>query len=60
VEKSNAGAFDDLGNRVRDTYHKGGREEDTVYIHAGKTRIIDIYNNLKAGKKLDGFGDPIR
>ena len=22
-----------------------------------KTRIIEIYKNLKAGKKLDGFGN---
>jgi hypothetical protein len=38
-------------------YHTSGREEDTIYIHAGKTRIIDIYNNLKAGKELDGRGN---
>ena len=37
-------------------YHHG-RKEDTIYIHASKTRIIEIYENLKAGKKLDGFGN---
>lgn len=29
----------------------------TVYIHAGKTRIIEIYNDLKAGYQLDGRGN---
>lgn len=37
-------------------YHKEGRRDDTIYIHASKTRIIEIYNNLKDGKKLDGKG----
>lgn len=37
-------------------YHEDGRREDTVYIHASKTRIIDIYNDLTAGYKLDGHG----
>lgn len=30
--------------------------ENEVYIYASKTRIIEIYNNLKAGKKLDHRG----
>ena len=38
-------------------YHPGGRREDTRYIHAGKTRIIQIYNDLKAGYELDGRGN---
>lgn len=37
-------------------YHVDGRKDDTVYIHAGKTRIIEIYTALKQGKKLDGHG----
>ena len=40
-------------------YHSQGREDDTIYIHASKTRLIDIYNDLKAGKKLDGRGNVI-
>jgi uncharacterized coiled-coil DUF342 family protein len=32
------------------------RDDDTVYIHASKTRIIEIYNNLKSGKRLNGRG----
>lgn len=57
VERSNDGAFDQLGEQVRDLYHPNGREKDVTYIHAGKTRIIEIYNNLAAGLKLDGRGN---
>lgn len=39
-------------------YHNG-RDDDTIYIHASKLRIKDIYNNLKAGKKLDSRGNII-
>lgn len=39
-------------------YHHG-RDEDTRYIHASKTRIIDIYNALRRGYKLDGRGNVI-
>ena len=38
-------------------YHEDGRRTDTIYIHASKTRIIEIYNNLKLGKKLNGRGE---
>lgn len=37
-------------------YHDG-RDKDVTYIHAGKTRIIDIYNDLVAGYVLDGRGN---
>lgn len=41
-------------------YHEyeatNGRFEDTIYIHASKTRIIDIYNDLSNGYKLNGRG----
>ena len=50
VEASNAGAID------HDMYHPNGRESDTIYIHASKTRIIEIYNDLCAGYVLDGRG----
>lgn len=36
-------------------YHKE-KEPDVVHIHASKTRIIDIYNDLAAGYILDGHG----
>lgn len=62
VEASDRAAFkEDIFTgemvQVRDLYHEGGRKKDTVYIHAGKTRIIDIYNDLKAGYELDGRGN---
>lgn len=57
VEASNRGALDEAtGEKTRALYHENGREDDTVYIHAGKTRIIEIYTALKAGKELDGRG----
>lgn len=58
VESSNAAAYDEVtGEQKRDLYHAAGREDDTVYIHAGKTRIIGIYNDLAAGYELDGRGN---
>lgn len=61
IEASNKAAFDiDTGMYQRDLYHETKRKEDTVYIHAGKTRIIEIYNDLKAGYKLDGKGYRIK
>ena len=59
VETSNSKAYDDFGNKTRELYHPQGREDNTVYITAGKTRIIDIYNDLKAGYKLDKRGNRI-
>lgn len=59
VEASNAGAYNWMGEQVREKYHDGGRESDVVYIHAGKTRIREIYEDLKAGYKLDGRGNRI-
>lgn len=59
IEASNAAAFDKMsGEQKRNLYH-GKREEDTQYIHASKTRIIEIYNDLKAGYKLDGRGQRV-
>lgn len=57
VERSNDGAFDSWGEQVRELYHPNGREKDVTYIHAGKARIIEIYNNLAAGLELDGRGN---
>ena len=57
VETSNRGAYDSLtGEKLRDLYHEHGREDDTIYIHAGKTRIMDIYTDLINGYELDGRG----
>ena len=57
VEKSNEKAFDeDTGEQVRELYHPNGRGEG-VYIHASKTRIIEIYTDLKNSYVLDGKGN---
>ena len=57
VEASNARAFTDSGEQIREKYHPDGREDDVIYIHASKTRIKEIYNNLVAGYELDGRGN---
>lgn len=60
IEASNNAAFDRVtGEQRRDLYHGSARSADTIYIHASKTRIIDIYNDLKAGYRLDGRGNRI-
>lgn len=59
VEASNEAAYNWAGEQIRDLYHEGGREKGTIYIHAGKTRIRQIYADLLAGKKLDGRGNPL-
>lgn len=57
VEASNRAAFDEYtGEQWRDLYHDPAREEDVIEILAGKTRIIDIYNDLIAGYDLDYRG----
>ena len=58
VEASNQNAFDRWGEQIRELYHPDGREADVIYITAGKTRIRQIYNDIKAGKILDGRGYP--
>lgn len=57
IEASNAAAYNWQGEKIREKYHDDERKIDVIYIHASKTRIIEIYENLKAGKKLDGFGN---
>lgn len=49
VESSNLKS----GNR----WHEKGREKGVIYIHASKTRIIEIYQNLEKGLQLDGRGN---
>lgn len=57
VEASNARAFDEwTGEQSREIYHPDGRDDGRVHIFAGKTRIIDIYNDLAAGYELDARG----
>lgn len=59
VEASNNGAYDELGNKTRELYHANGRENNVRYIHASKTRIMEIYNDLANGYELDGRGNRI-
>ena len=56
IEASNAKAYDWKGEQIREKYHDDVRDDETVYIHASKTRIIEIYNDLKNGYELDGRG----
>lgn len=56
IEASNRAAYDELGNQKRELYHDWERDKDTVYIHASKTRLIQIYTDLEAGRKLNGCG----
>lgn len=56
VAASNRRMYDDLGVKVRESYHPDGERPDVVYITAGKTRLIDIYNDLAAGYRLDRRG----
>lgn len=56
IEKSNACAYNSMGVKIREEYHPEGRQANTIYIHASKTRIMDIYNDLKANISLDGCG----
>lgn len=57
VEASNRAAYSELYGQTRALYHPDGRENDVIYIHASKTRIREIYNDLLAGYKLDGKGN---
>lgn len=57
VEASNRAAYNPItSEKRRELYHRSGRESDVVYIHASKLRIMEIYNDLKDGYELDGFG----
>ncbi len=57
VKASNSAAFDwNTMEQKRRVYHPNG-EEGLVCITAGKTRIREIYEALKAGKELDRRGN---
>lgn len=57
IEASNKKSKNIFGETIRDKYHGDTRDRDTIYIHASKTRIIEIYNDIKAGYILDGRGN---
>ena len=56
IESSNAGAFDYLGQQIRELYHDTKRSGEVTYIHASKTRIKEIYLDLQQGYELNGRG----
>ena len=55
VAASDKGCYDDIGNKIRESYHNND-PENMVYITASKTRIIEIYNDIVAGYKLNKRG----
>ena len=59
IKASNRGAYDWLGNQIRPLYHDVEADKNLICITAGKTRIIQIYNDLSAGRKLDKRGNVI-
>jgi len=46
------------GEKLRESYHDD--DDDLVCITAGKTRIAQVYNDLKNGHKLDKRGFRIK
>ena len=59
IAASNRGMYDSMtGEKIRESYHDP--DADLVCITASKTRIIEIYNNLAAGKKLDKRGNVLK
>lgn len=57
IAASNAHAYNALGEQIRDKYHDDAEDPNTVYITAGKTRIMEIYMDLTAGYELDRRGN---
>ena len=55
IKASNNHAFNELGEQIRPLYHDENEKID-VYITAGKTRLIEIYNNIANGVELDARG----
>ena len=56
IEASNSKAYNFLGEQVREKYHSNNRDSSIIYITASKTRIIEIYNNILSGRKIDKRG----
>lgn len=60
VAASNRGAFDRVtGERLRENYHEAGEYDRDHEITASKTRIIEIYEALLAGRKLNKRGNVV-
>ncbi|OUC52425.1 hypothetical protein B7939_00425 [Eggerthia catenaformis] len=56
MEASNSHAYDEVGNQTRIKYHDQNDFDNLICITASKTRIIEIYNDLKAGYELTKRG----
>lgn len=56
IDVSNCGAYNEFGEKTREFYHDKEEAKNTVCILAGKTRIIEIYNDLRDGYQLDKRG----
>ena len=55
LQASDRGMRDSLtGEKIRESYHS--HDDDLVCFTAGKTRIEQVYNDLKAGHELDKRG----
>lgn len=59
IEASNKRAYNRNGEKVREKYHPDERDKETRYIHASKTRFIEIYNRIVSGVEVDGHGNAI-
>ena len=57
IEASNRKSRNAEGQYLREKYHPDKKENDIIYIHASKTRLIEIHTNLLAGEQLDGKGN---
>lgn len=57
IEASNKKAYNWRGEQVREKYHPDERDKETRYIHASKTRFIEIYNRIMSGIEVDGHGN---
>ena len=55
IAKSDAGMFNDFGEKVRESYHNN--DENVVCFTASKTRIIEIHKNIVAGLTLNKHGN---
>lgn len=59
IDASDNAAFDEITGEQRRALYHANDDAATVQIRAGKTRIIQIYNDLCAGYQLDRKGNRI-
>ena len=54
VSASDKGMYDAYGVKIRESYHAD--DADLICITAGKTRLIEVYNNIVAGIDINKRG----